>query len=396
MQIESIEISNFRVFKDAHVRDLKNMAVFLGVNGSGKSTFFDIFGFLHDCLNAGVKKALMKRGGFDEVASRESEGPIKFTLKFRPSDTEPLVTYVLSIGLDGKDPIVEKEILRLRRGSKGSPWKILDFSRGVGFAIQGDISTYEDVRNTSTRSKQKLMSPDMLAVDSLGQLQEFEAVAALRRLIEDWYVSDFRIDLARERQEITDGTQLNQSGDNLSAATMQLKEDYPEAFESVIQKMRERIPGVKNVEAIQGEGGYFLLRFDSDRFINPFSAKYVSDGTIKMFAYLLLLADPHPHTLLCVEEPENQLYPNMLMVLAEEFREYANKGGQVFISTHSPDFLNAVEINELYCIIKKDGYSEIVKASDMPLVRDLYYEGDKLGWLWNQEILPQIPKSEVL
>ena len=138
-----------------------------------------------------------------------------------------------------------------------------------------------------------------------------------------------------------------------------------------------------------GEGGYFLLRFGSDTFVNPFSAKYVSDGTIKMFAYLMLLADPNPHALLCVEEPENQLYPNLLAILAEEFRAYAHKGGQVFISTHSPDFLNAIEINELYCIVKDNGYSQIVKAEHMPLVKSLYAEGDKLGWLWSQGILPQ-------
>ena len=389
MKIKSLEIRNYRVFKQALVGDIPNMAVFLGENGSGKSTFFDVFGFLHDCLNGGVRKALRKRGGFSEVVSRESTGPIEFVLKFRPSEDEPLVTYELSIGLKGKTPIVEKEVLRLRRGSKGAPWKVLSFSNGEGMAVQGEINTIEDVRNVEARSAQTLTSPDMLAVDSLGQLQEFTAVSALRRLIDDWYVSDFRIDSARERQEISDGSMLSRNGDNLAAVTMQLKEEHPSAFDVVLDKMRTRIPGVETVEAVTGEGGYVFLRFGSDAFIDPFSAKFVSDGTIKMFAYLMLLADPNPHALLCVEEPENQLYPNLLAILVEEFREYASKGGQVFISTHSPDFLNAVELEELYCIVKSDGYSSVVKAADMPLVQSLYAEGDKLGWLWSQQIIPQ-------
>ena len=73
-----------------------------------------------------------------------------------------------------------------------------------------------------------------------------------------------------------------------------------------------------------------------------------------MFTYLVLLNDPSQHALLCVEEPENQLYPELLEELAEEFRIYANTGGQVFVSTHSPDFLNAIALDEIFYFEKKD------------------------------------------
>lgn len=106
-----------------------------------------------------------------------------------------------------------------------------------------------------------------------------------------------------------------------------------------------------------------------------------------MFAYLIMLNDPSPHTLLCVEEPENQLYPKLLAVLAEEFRSYSGKGGQVFISTHSPDLLNAVELSELFCLVKEDGFTNIFKASDSPLITNLYNAGDALGYLWTQDLL---------
>ena len=150
--------------------------------------------------------------------------------------------------------------------------------------------------------------------------------------------------------------------------------------------MKERVPGVSNVEASVSDG-YIMLKFSDGKFKNPFSARFVSDGTIKMFAYLIMLNDPNPHTLLCVEEPENQLYPKLLAVLAEEFREYSEKGGQVFISTHSPDLLNAVELSELFCLVKKDGFTEIHRASNSPLIASLCKEGDLLGHLWSQELL---------
>jgi predicted ATPase len=88
--------------------------------------------------------------------------------------------------------------------------------------------------------------------------------------------------------------------------------------------------------------------------------------------------------LLCVEEPENYLYPELLMELAEEFRDYAKRGGQVFISTHSPDFLNALEVNEVFWIRKKEGYSTIIKASDDEMIKNLHTAGEKLGYLWSQ------------
>lgn len=389
MKIESLKIQNYKVFKDVEVRDIPNLAVFLGKNGTGKTTFFDIFGFLHDCLNSNVRTALVKRGGYKEVISREQTGDIEFAIKFRPAEEEPLITYEISIGLDdtGK-AVVKKEILRFRRGQKGSPWKVLDFSMGEGIAAKGKLSSYEDV-SLATRERQKLDSPDILAIKGLGQFKEFEAVTTFRKLIEDWYVSDFRIDAARDRQEIEYSEHLSRNGDNLSSVTKYIYDNHQDIFHEIIEKMKLRVPGIENVEAQETQDGYIVLRFQDGKFKNPFSSKYVSDGTIKMFTYLVLLHDPAQHALLCVEEPENQLYPQLLSELAEEFRAYANKGGQVFVSTHSPDFLNAVQLNEIYCLEKKNGFTTICKAADNALVKSLCEEGELPGALWKQGLLTE-------
>ena len=151
--------------------------------------------------------------------------------------------------------------------------------------------------------------------------------------------------------------------------------------------MEKRVPGVSKVEAQETAYGRIVLRFQDGNFKDPFVSRFVSDGTIKMFTYLILLHDPEKHALLCVEEPENQLYPDLLAELAEEFRSYAVDGGQVFISTHSPDFLNAIELDELFCLVKKDGYTKIYKASESPVIRELYRAGDQLGQLWRQGLL---------
>ena len=223
----------------------------------------------------------------------------------------------------------------------------------------------------------------------MGQFREFEAVSTFRRLIEDWYVADFRIDAARERQDALYSEQLTRNGGNLSAVTKYIYDNHPDLFQRILEKMKNRVPGVVRVEAEETQDGYIVLRFQDGKFQDPFSAKFVSDGTIKMFTYLVLLNDPQRHALLCIEEPENQLYPELLEELAEEFRLYATEGGQVFVSTHSPDFLNALDLKEIYYFVKKDGFSTIRKAENNSLAKALFENGDLPGALWKQGLLVQ-------
>lgn len=391
MKIHSIRIKNYKVLKDVSMDRIPQMAVFLGMNGSGKSTLFDVFGFLHDCLLTNVKTALSKRGGYKEVISREQKGNIEFEIKFKPEDNEPMVTYVLHIGMNSRnEPVVKREILKFRRGSSGSPWHMLDFSDGVGFAIEGSPKNYKSVNDEKAkRAKQQLASPDILAIKGLGQFKEFPAISTFRKLIEDWLVSDFHIEDAKMTRDTGYSEQLSTTGDNLSLVAKYMYENHKGKFDEILIKMAKRVPGVRNVQAEETVDGRIVLRFQDGKFEDPFAARYVSDGTIKMFTYLLLLADPKPHALLCIEEPENQLYPILLAELAEEFRQYSQNGGQVFISTHSPDFLNSVELDELYCLVKNEGYTDIYRARDSKLITSLYNGGDLLGYLWNQGLLTE-------
>ena len=390
MRINSIAVKNYKALRDIKIDDIPNMAVFLGMNGAGKSTLFDVFGFLHDCLVGNVRTALSKRGGFKEVRSREQSGAIEFEIKFRAEENEPLVTYILQINLNEfNEPVVYREILRFRRGRKGSPWHMLDFSNGAGFAIAGEPESFKSVQ-FADRDEQRLDSPDILAIKGLGQFKKFKAVSTFRRFIEDWHVSDFHIEEARMTKDAGYSEQLSTTGDNLSLVAKYMFENHREKFDGILEKMSKRVPGVEKVEAKETEDGRIILRFQDGKFKDPFVARFVSDGTIKMFAYLILLNDPKHHNLLCVEEPENQLYPKLLHELAEEFRQYAESGGQVFVSTHSPDFLNAVNINEIFCLQKKDGFTSIIRANKVDIIKRLVDAGDLPGSLWNQGFFEEV------
>ncbi|MCY4234747.1 MAG: AAA family ATPase [Cyanobacteria bacterium MAG CAR2_bin_4] len=391
MQIERIRIRNFRAFRHVEMLHIPRLAVLVGANGTGKSSLFAVFGFLRDAMNANVGTALAKLGGrrgFHEVRSRNSDGPIKIEVAYRiqseKHEKPPLISYAISINADQRGkPVVEREVLRYRRGQYGAPWHFLDFKQGKGSAVTNEITEVKTAAELE-REEQTLKSPDLLAIKGLAQFERFPAVVALGDLIERWHVSDFHISRARNEPEAGYAEHLSREGENLALVIEYLHDNHPQVFSTIKNALQRRVPGITQVESRQTEEGRVLLKFQDGAFADPFLARHVSDGTIKMLAYLTLLHDPDPHPLLCVEEPENQLYPSLLEELAEEFRAYAQRGGQVLISTHSPDFLNAAQVEEVFWLQKQGGYTTIHRASDNAQLKAWMEDGDKMGRLWKQ------------
>ncbi len=389
MRIESIHLKNFRAFRDVVVKDIPSFCVIVGANGSGKSTLFSLFSFLRDAMATNVTAALGRLGGsrgFHEVRSRGCDGPIGIELKLRAdlgTGRPRLITYGLEIDEENGRPVVVREVLKYRRGSGGQPWHFLDFSRGEGQAVTNELESVEDERELQ-REPQTLKGQDILAIKGLAQFERFPAAVALGNLIENWHLSDFHISRARPEQEAGYAEHLSSEGENLSLVVEYLHNQHPQVFKEILDRLARSIPGIEKVESKVTEEGRVLLKFQDGSFEDPFLARFVSDGTIKMLAYLVMLHDPAPHPLLCVEEPENQLYHTLLWDLAEEFRAYSARGGQVFVSTHSPDFLNAVKTDEVLWLVKEDGYTSVRRAWDDEQLKAYEAEGDQLGHLWKE------------
>lgn len=391
MHIEAIRLKNFRAFKEVTLRDIPRFCVLVGANGSGKSTLFSVFAFLRDAMSTNITAALARLGGsrgLTEVRSRGTTGPIEIELKLRIAlpgaehkGRTQLITYELHIDERNGRAVVSREVLKYRRGSRGKPWHFLDFEMGAGEAVTNELESVSS-ESQLKREKQTLKSPDILAIKGLAQFERFPAVVALGSLIENWHLSDFHISRARPEVEAGYAEHLSREGENLSLVVEYLYKNHPEIFKQVLARLQACVPGITQVEAKTSDEGRVLLKFQDGAFVDPFLARYVSDGTIKMLAYLVLLFDPTPHPLLCVEEPENQLYPSLLWDLAEEFRAYAHRGGQVFVTTHSPDFLNAVALDEVFWLVKINGYTTVQRASDDAQLKACVQEGDQLGYLW--------------
>lgn len=393
MRIHSVRVKNFKTLRDVHMKDIPNFAVLIGANGTGKTTFIDVFGFLKDCLVNNVRTAVQKRAGFSQLVSRGQEsGSIEIELKVQldfETSKKRIVTYHIEIGQEAGRPIIRREILKWRRGERGKPFHFIDFANGSGEAIAESFDAFAEAvaERELEREHQALDSPDILALKALGQFKRFDAASQLRELIEGWAVSDFHITDARKEPDAAPAEHLSETGDNLALYAQFLKENHPEIFADLLQKMAARVPGVAEVTPEDTGDGRIALRFRDTAFEKGFIARTVSDGTIKMFAYLALLHDPSPHPLLCIEEPENQLYPTLLNILAEEFAAYTARRtntAQVFVTTHSPDFLGAVPLESIYWLHKENGFTTIQRAADDPQLVALVDQGDRPGWLWRE------------
>ena len=374
---ERLKVQNFRALRDIEFKSLAPLTVLLGPNGSGKSTVFDVFAFLAECFESGLRRAWEKRGRARELKSREADGPILIEITYREQPGKPLITYHLEVDEIRNRPIVVSESLRWRRGRQGGSFKFLDYSKGIGKVISGELPADQDIRIDVP-----LSAPDALAVNTLGQLAENPRIVALRNFIMGWHVSYLSAEDARGQPEAGPQEQLSKTGDNLANVIQYLSEEHPERLELIFQRLRERVPKIENVTADPMPDGRLLLQIKDAPFSKPVMARFASDGTLKMLAYLVLLNDPVPPPFIGIEEPENFLHPRLLHGLAEECRQ-ATEATQILVTTHSPFFLNALRPREVRVLWRdQSGYTKCRVMDQDEKVKAFMEAGAQLGDLW--------------
>ena len=417
-RIEGLRVRNFKVLKEVTLGRLWNqqnqapltpMSAVIGKNGVGKSALFDAFGFLADALRLGVEDACdaRGRGGFSRLHTQGTSGPISFDLYYRERPKDRPITYEIQIDQDarGRARVTYERLRQRRRGQRhGRPFTFLWLTDGAGIAWEGEQDAGideepDDFRDyleslgweeSKDREWVELTDQSHLGIATLGALKQHPRIAAFRRFIEGWHLSYFSPDAARSLPLAGPQKHLNVHGDNLGNVVQFMERDYPDRFRSVLDRIADKIPGIDKIDTERTSDGRLLLRFNDRGFSDPFYAQQMSDGTLKVFCYLLLLEDPTPPPFLCIEEPENGLYHKLLEALATEFRDHAvhRRGSQVFITTHQPYFVNSLNPEEVWILEKGvDGMSTVHRASENPLVANMVAEGLPLGNLWYSDYL---------
>ena len=376
-RIEYLKVWNFRALREVEFKNLTPMTALLGPNGSGKSTVFDVFAFLAECFESGLRRAWDKRGRAKELKTRGANGPVTIEIKYREQPRSPLITYHLAVDEQGRAPVVVEEWLQWKRGQRGRPFRFLEYRHGQGHAMSGEQPDAED-----RRIEIPLQSPDLLAVNALGQFADHPRVAALRRFITEWHVSYLSAENTRGQPEAGPQERLSRSGDNLANVIQYLSESHPEQLNNIFEILRQRIPRIEQVRADVMADGRLLLLIKDAPFDGDILARFASDGTLKMLAYLVLLNDPDPPAFIGIEEPENFLHPRLLYNLAEECRT-ASERTQLLITTHSPFFLNALKPEEVRVLWRNEqGYTQASSLAESSRVTTFIEEGAMLGQLW--------------
>ncbi|WP_419919601.1 AAA family ATPase [Candidatus Poriferisocius sp.] len=384
-RIEQLKVQNFRALKDIELTltdpkrkdDVIPLTVLLGPNGSGKSTVFDVFAFLSECFESGLRRPWEKRGRARELKSRSGKGPVMIEIAYREQPGQPLIRYHLEVDEENNRPIVVQEWLQWRRGSHGKPFRFMEYVNGEGQVISGELPEKED-----KRIEVALSSPESLAVNTLGQLAQHPRIVALRNFIMDWHVSYLSAEDARGQPEAGPQERLSKSGDNLANVIQYLSEEHSSQLELIFEKLRQRVPKIEKVAAETMPDGRLLLQIKDAPFLHPIMARYASDGTLKMLAYLSLLYDKNPPKFIGIEEPENFLHPRLLYGLAEECRA-ATELTQILVTTHSPFFIDALRPQEVQVLWRDEsGYTQCHPLSNNDKVKDFIEEGALLGDLW--------------
>ena len=225
----------------------------------------------------------------------------------------------------------------------------------------------------------------------IDDAMEHPRIKRFRDFLKGWYLSYFYPDAARSLPSAGPQRHLYVHGDNIGNVVQFMERDHRDRFKRILKRIAAKIPGISGIDTLETQDKRVLLRFNDGAFQDPFFARQMSDGTLKVFAYLLLLEDPDPPPFICIEEPENGLYHKLLETLAKEFRFHATgkKGApQIFVTTHQPYFVDPLTPEEVWVLQKGgDGFSTIQRVSELEEVTNLVVEGLPLGGLWYSDYL---------
>ena len=416
MRLESLHIKNYGCLADLELTDLPSLAIFVGANGSGKSTLFDVFAFLRESLRDDVSMALRRRSGLSAVRTMGCAGPIEIEMRARidapvhdGERRESCVTYQIAIDQDGERPYVAFErysythhgtapietrvAFEISRDSLEAPDDdFLAYSRDLTllpdrlaiaqpFAAAFWYREAQDVANPPSRAGQDDEHPPY--PDLLGIVDDQTAIDHLRFFLFDAYLSNVEVARAKRPSDVSGDRWLSEDGDNLAEVVRRLKDEDEHGLEKAVESAKRMIPGLAGVSVAEMPDGRAYLQIEDDTYDKLFGALHVSDGSIKVLAYLVMLNEPDRRRLICIEEPENYLYPTVLSLLLEELRGYAGLDeSQILIATHSPDLVDAAEPDEVFWFVKVDGKTTVHRVVDDQQLVDQHEYGDHLGRMW--------------
>lgn len=340
---------------------LGQLSAIVGKNDSGKSALFAALGFLSDCLIHDVPfaSAAGTRGGFAALKTHGSEGPMRLSMTFR-KDREMFLTY--SVGLDSdvhNRPYVKDEdvLLTTFKDGKKETRTLLQVAGGEGKVVARNGE--ESVAMVDRRH---------LSLGAYGRLLNYADLCWIYAQITRWFIASDDT----EEEPLTGHTKgghrhVSPRFDNIRNVLEYMEREDPRRYEETLAYIRERVPDFKRI---------------GDAFLDHGQRS----GSKRLFSLLLLLTDPKPRPLLCLDYPDQQMYHDAIDVLMFEIREYLRRHPtcQIFLTTYNPNTIEALRPGEVYLFERPEENSSVkvhaVGRSEK--VRAMLKEGIGMASIW--------------
>ncbi|MCK5848004.1 MAG: AAA family ATPase [Caldisericia bacterium] len=369
--ISYLEINNVKTLKHVILQNLKPFTVILGKNGSGKTSILETLDFLSTSIQSGLVETCKKRNGLKELTTKDGSKSISITVHLYDDVSNEKIGYTVSISEKNENPYIEKEVLFIPGGRI-----IMKFENGSGY-----------IETENSREEEVLFSEDIFAIGIYGSISKFNYAETVYSFFKNIRTYDLNIESLRNVLVLKLEENLERNGENLANVLYQCKKNNPELYKTIIEKLQHHIPSLETIETKQNENLSNQVYMIDKGFKEPINRNYISSGTLKMLAYYLLLTKPSDLSLMGIEEPENGIYPAFISELAEACR-ITSENLQVFVTTHSPYFVNNMEPNEVWlCTRDKSGFSNCVNVSEIEGIETYIKKGAKLGHLWTEGFL---------
>lgn len=360
--LQSFRLRNFKAIRDSGAIPLLPLTVFIGNNGSGKSSIVEGLETFQAIVEDGLDKAMQQWRGFEYIWHQGVPHNLQEARTIRPCYTNPI-----SFDLRGRTEEGSfSATMQINMGPGGNEI----FIQHENFAEKNRSQIDRDAKgevNFLYRNKTSLRQPSVRPGGSI-----FKAI--LNDFITDWqFVSLIPQAMgAPMPQKRTGGpTRLAKDGSNIAEYLLSIRKIDQNAFEGIVETLQYILPYARDLQPAltsELERTVYLQMTEGDFKVPGW---LLSTGTLRIVALLALLRHPTPSPLIIIEEVENGLDPRTIHLLVDEIRSAIESGRtQVILTTHSPYLLDLLDLSHIVLVDRVDGEPTFTRPADQKSLQE--------------------------
>jgi len=358
--LKKIQLTHFRSFFQAEV-EIKNINVLIGGNGSGKSNFISLFAMLSYIQIGRLGDWITNKGGFDNIVYNGIQENEFINLRFFFDASNGQNIYELLLRATEEDYIINAE--------KFGFWKYHESPKA--------FFQHQETNQKETQLKYLAERKIEIPYYIYSNIKGFQV----------FHFDDVSVNSNKKRlQNIDEGYPLHPEGDNIAAFLYNLKQNYIDDYDKILEITRMVTPYFDDfiLEPEPTKSNQIKLKWREKNNLKIFSAALISDGTIRFICLCALLLQPTPPLLIIIDEPELGLHPLAISFLAELIKK-ASCRTQIILSTQSVTLLNQFEPSDILVVDREQSGSQLTRLNEQELQE--WLDEYSLGQLWENNYI---------